>query len=696
MRTITLTVPSPARPGRLDRFVTSNLHGLSRKQVKHLIDAGQARVDGRRERKAARLLTPGQRVEVDYRPSLLEPPPVGRERVLRDEGGWIAVDKPAGIATHRSDDDGIGVPERLEQSLGEAGLKPVHRLDRDTSGVLLLARGADVAAALSDLFATRAVEKVYRAVVSPAPATDGGTLTEPPGMELSWAVLRRSADGTRAELAVTPKQGKTHQIRIQLAAAGTPIVGDLDHGRPLAGGAPRMALHAERLTWPGFTLQAPVPAAWTDLLEPPPEQGEPTPPRDRRTPARPSGRRTLRVSGATARILRAGHPWVIRDGDTGDLGPFEVGALADLIDPKGEFVACAIVDPGASICARVVDSRPGREPRWGGRVKGALEFREALLADPETTAIRLVHGEADGFPGLHLDLWGEVVVATRQTAAAATFTDEVYAAVTEHLGPVAIYERDHFADLRRGSAPPRDASLPGRMIRGTRPHDRWIVKEHGLRFEVEPLPGLTTGLYSDQRTNRTRLRQLLAGVAAETPDGQPIRVANLFGHTGAFSVACAAAGATEAITVDLASRYCDWTRTNLGLNGFDPEQHLVIAGDSIEWLRDAGSPLHGVILDPPAFARGRSRGVDWSARRDYGALVEAACGRIVPGGWMLCCVNVGGLPKGWLRRQIEAGFRKAGRTLARTEAARPAADFPHRRGFAEGIAFDGLLAWMER
>jgi 23S rRNA (cytosine1962-C5)-methyltransferase len=679
----------------LDQFLAANVHGLSRKQVKQLINADQVRVNGRRERKAARVLTPGQTVQVDYRPSLVPPATMEVERVLRDEGGWIAVDKPPGLSTHRSSEDGLGVPERLAEVLGEVALKPIHRLDRETSGVLLLARDADVAAALSALFATRAVQKTYRAVVRPAPREDSGTETEPDGTELSWAVLGRSSDGSRAELAVSPKQGRTHQIRIQLAAAGTPIVGDLEHGRPVPGGAPRMALHAERLSWAGFTIHAPVPVGWRDLLEPPRQTASPSP-RQRRGPPPGSERRTLTVSAATARILRAGHPWVIRDADTGDLGPFQMGALADLVDPRGDFVACAIVDPGSSICARVIDSRPGRPPRWGGRARGALEFRQALLADPQTTAVRLVHGEADGLPGLSVDLWGDVVVATRSTAAAAVFTAEVYNTITDVLGNVAIYERDHFKDLRRGAAAPRDATLPGRMIQGTAPRGPWTVLERGLRFEVDPLPGLSSGLYPDQRTNRTRLAHLLSGTAAQAAPGRSLRVANLFGHTGAFSVAAAAAGATEAVTVDLSPAYCDWTRRNLELNGFDPQQHVVAAADSISWLRDTSAPLDGVILDPPAFARGRVRAVDWSARRDYGALVEAACRRLVPGGWMLCCVHVGGLPKGWLRRQIDAGFRKAGRRLERTEAARPAADFPRRRGFPEGVSFDGLIAWMDR
>ncbi len=413
-------------------------------------------------------------------------------------------------------------------------------------------------------------------------------------------------------------------------------------------------------------------------------------PERRAVPPSP-GRRTLQVSSATARILRSGHPWVVRDGDTGDLGSFQPGDLADLVDSRGDFVATAVVDPLQPVCARVVSHRPGSrldDAAWGRRTERALERRRKLLDSSNTNAFRLIHAEADGLPGLHIDLWGDVVVATRTSCAAARFTEQVYEQIRSELGPLPLYERDHFEDLRSRRPAPRDAELPGRWLGESSSVQRWSVLEGGLRFEVEPLGGLTTGLYPDQRENRAALLDLLAA-----HDSHGV-VANLFAHTGAFSVACAAGGARQVVSVDLSPRYCEWTRRNLVLNHIDPVEHPVVAADSLTWLREAPE-LAGAILDPPSYARGRSKGVDWNARRDYRALVTEVARRLQPGGWLLCCVNSKGLKRGWLARELEAGLRAAGRRLRESRVAPPASDHPRLKGFPEGLSFNGLLAWTE-
>ena len=692
MRSLRLPVPSPALPERLDRFVSANVPELSRKAVKRLIDAGQVRLDGRACRRAATPLRPRQVVEVDYRPSQLQPELLERRHVVERGPGWVAVDKPPGVRTHRSDEGLPGVPELLADTLGvEPGaLKPAHRLDKQTSGLLVLATDEETLAALGDLFATRAVEKTYRAVVHPAPTDVAGTLEGPQDMHARWNLLARSPDGSRAELVVQPRQGRTHQVRIQLAHAGWPIVGDIEHGAPVPGGAPRMALHCERLAWGEVALAAPPPPGWEELLTPTQAEEAPRPERRRSAPS-PSRRRTLQVSKATARILRGGHPWVIRDADTGDLGLFEPGDMADLVAPDGSFVATALIDPRRQVCARVVAAKPDArldDDEFERRTASALRRRAALLNDPDTTALRLIHGEADGLPGLRVDLWGDQLVATRATGAISRLSPTVYRALAERLGELPLWEQDHFEDLRRRTGGAEGAGLPGRWIR---PPEAELptccqVKEDGLLFEVEPRSGLTTGLYPDQRLNRRTLRRGLA----EGPEGA--RIANLFAHTGAFTVACAASGASQVFSVDLSPKYLERARKNLVLNGLEPGLHPTVAADAMSWLQRAPL-LDGVIVDPPAHARGRVKGVDWSARRDYRSLVEAAARRLKPGGWLLCIVNLKGLPKDWLRRQVEAGLRGAERRLDRTGPAPPAADHPRLRGFPEGTPFQGIVAW---
>lgn len=715
MRTVSLIVPTPADPPRLDRFLAGCVLGLSRKQAKGLIDAGQVRLNGRTVRKAATSLHPGQQVEIDYRPSMLALPlKIGRDRLLHTGPNWFAINKPPGVPSHRAGEEVPGVPELLEAIPGHETAAPVHRLDRETSGVLVLATSKEARAALSELFATRAIEKTYRAVVSPPPKGDSGRVDGPGDMTLRWQRLRGSEDGTRAELAVFPEQGRTHQIRIQLAHLGSPIVGDMEHGQPLPGGSPRMALHCERLSWADVTLACPPPEAWGSLLDPvllppsarkttgrpvaqdrnhhhPPNLGEVkqvTSSGDRRR-SKSSRHRNLAVSAATARIVRAGHPWVIRDGDTGDLGLFKCGDLAELVDPRGLAVATALIDPSSAVCARVVgmpDDRPLSEAPWLKRALAAASKRARNVASADTDAYRVIHGEADGLPGLFVDRWGDVLVATRTTPLADLFSS-TYPALLEATQCTALWEQDHFEDLRSRGAAPGDASRGGRWVVGSRDVLRWTVRESGLRYYAEPTAGLTHGLYTDQRSNRTLLRRL---IEADPSAGES--VANLFSHTAAFSVACAVAGAKQVTSVDLARRYSEWASQNLRLNGLDPADHPVVAEGAMEWLgRTRG--LSGVILDPPAHARSKtSRAMDWNARRDYRGLVAAAANSLGPRGWLLCCINLKGLKRDWLSREVNAGLKMAKkRPEGSLTLAPPSPDHPRRKGFPEGRPFHGLL-----
>lgn len=194
--------------------------------------------------------------------------PFGPERVLALDGDLAALDKPAWLPMHGTRASArIGLEEAAREALGDPGWRAVHRLDRQTSGVVLFARTGTLAARLHRLFRARRVGKTYRAVVEPAPAVDRFTVAgrmvrvshpsharfalDPTGeagpqSESRFEVVRRG-DGL-AWLDCRPITGRTHQLRVHLAHAGHPIAGDALYGhgwRP--GGAPRCLLHAHRL-----------------------------------------------------------------------------------------------------------------------------------------------------------------------------------------------------------------------------------------------------------------------------------------------------------------------------------------------------------------------------------------------------------------------------------------------------------------
>lgn len=296
-RRATLTADASAASERLDLFIARSLSGVSRKAVKKALDAGQVFVDGRTERRAGQLLRGSETVSVTL--DLPEPlPPAPELPILYRDEQLLAVDKPAGLPAHPTV---AGRPNALslvtELLAGEGVSAPpilLHRLDADTTGVLLFALTDAANRELSRQFAGREVEKVYLALTAGAPPDSfrvenhlkagvrGRTVAVASGgqpaetifrvLKMSTPPLSKGGAGGVALVEARPKTGRTHQIRTHLAGAGFPILGDTLYGGPRLiepGGARlhirRHLLHAFRLTFrhpssaETVTVEAPIP-----------------------------------------------------------------------------------------------------------------------------------------------------------------------------------------------------------------------------------------------------------------------------------------------------------------------------------------------------------------------------------------------------------------------------------------------------
>jgi 23S rRNA pseudouridine1911/1915/1917 synthase len=279
-------VVAPADAGeRLDRFIAAR-GGVSRGLARRALDAGGVFLDGRRCKVSGRLLHPGQEVVVNLEEGgRAAPGPVAleRSRLVYADQELVAVDKPAGVPSQPTltSDQGT-LPDLVARLLG-APVTLVHRLDRDTSGVTVLARSAAAAAALAEAFRTGTPEKTYLALCARSPAPPDGRIDAPLGKDPARAGLRRvdrggDAAATRyrtlrhgplaALVEARPETGRTHQIRVHLAHLGAPLLGDPRYGGPRRVGEvaiPRVMLHARRLeidhptTGARLVLEAPVP-----------------------------------------------------------------------------------------------------------------------------------------------------------------------------------------------------------------------------------------------------------------------------------------------------------------------------------------------------------------------------------------------------------------------------------------------------
>ncbi len=306
--TIRLEVPEEAAGLRLDRFLAGSGHGWSRSQVARWIEDGHATRNGRAS-KPAQLLAPGDVVEVTPpapTPSEVLPQAIPLD-VLYEDAHLIVVNKPPGLVIHPAagNPDGTLVNALLAHCRDLSGIggveRPgiVHRLDKDTSGVLIAAKTDLAHRALSLSFRWRTTDKRYLAVVYGAPKSAEGVVDAPiarhpserkrmavvpggrPARTLWW--VRERFDGA-ALVECRLVTGRTHQVRVHLAHIGHALVGDptysgrqwraLENGRVAAAcrDFPRQALHAWRLTithpvsGEPMTFEAPLPADIAGLI----------------------------------------------------------------------------------------------------------------------------------------------------------------------------------------------------------------------------------------------------------------------------------------------------------------------------------------------------------------------------------------------------------------------------------------------
>ncbi len=295
-----IAVPADDDGQRLDRWLKKNVPEMSFVMAQKLIRTGQIRVDGKRAKPDTRLAT-GQEIRLppmDERPEKTDQYRLREDdaemiirAVIYDDGDVLAINKPAGIATQGGMNIERHIDGMLEALTGKDGVKPrlVHRLDKDTSGVLLLARSAEIARRLGKMFQGRDMRKIYWAITSPAPESHEGEIKAPlikgtHGPEKDKMIVDEK-EGQRAYtnyevmevagkqaafVAFMPKTGRTHQIRAHAAYLGCPLLGDGKYGVKAAIEGPgitqRLHLHARSLEFQHpvsrkkLKLTAPLPA----------------------------------------------------------------------------------------------------------------------------------------------------------------------------------------------------------------------------------------------------------------------------------------------------------------------------------------------------------------------------------------------------------------------------------------------------
>jgi len=393
--------------------------------------------------------------------------------------------------------------------------------------------------------------------------------------------------------------------------------------------------------------------------------------------------KVIRLREGKERSLQRRHPWVFQGSI--DKGRADPGETVRVETHAGEFLAWAAWSPDSQIRVRAWSFDPAERidaAFFERRLRAAIALRERLAI--ASNGVRLVHGEADGLPGLVVDRYGDLLSAQFLSCGAERHKAVIADLLLQITGCTRLYERSD-ADVRKLEGLP----LVKGWLRGASDADGpeasvVTLQENGWQLTVDVAEGHKTGYYLDQRENRGRFGQWVKQFGCRS-------VLNCFSYTGGFSVAALAGGATEVVSVDSSGAALARANAHVTLNGFDPALHTARDADVNATLREylrEGRQFDAIVLDPPKFAPTVSHAE--RAARAYKDINRLGLKLLAPGGLLLTFSCSGGISADLFHKIVAGAAMDAqvdGAMIARLEGA---ADHPTTLMFPEGEYLKGL------
>ena len=374
------------------------------------------------------------------------------------------------------------------------------------------------------------------------------------------------------------------------------------------------------------------------------------------------------IGARGAKRAQEGHPWVFDNEITAQEGALEDGALCDVRSPKGRYLGTGTYNSHSKIRVRMLSQNANDkfdEAFFRRRVQYAWDYRKAVMG-PDLSCCRLIFGEADHFPGLTVDRFGDILVAQTLCLGTELRKDWIFPALAEAM------EAD--GETVRGLYQRNDVKL--RELEGMEQGKGWYplpgkslpestvtqIVENGIRYQVDFENGQKTGFFLDQKYNRAAAARIAPGRT----------VLDCFTHTGSFGLNCAKAGAKRVVSVDVSESALACARENAARNGLKVEYQAANVFDLLPNLTPG--EFDYIILDPPAFTK--SGKTVKNAQRGYKEINYRAMKALPRGGYLATCSCSHFMTDALFRRMLQSAAADAQVELRLVEARAQGPDHP--------------------
>ena len=386
------------------------------------------------------------------------------------------------------------------------------------------------------------------------------------------------------------------------------------------------------------------------------------------------------ISEKAEKSIRLGHSWVYDEEIKSISGEYQNGDVVDVYSKKNRYLGSGFVSEHSKIRVRLLSRNANDrfgEDFFRRRVEYALSYRKTVMGE-DFDYCRLIFGEADGFPGLTVDRFGDVLVTEVLFFGMEKVKATVYQALLDQLNQDtqvirAIFERND-SPLREKEGLPKYCDFYKAEGLLCEDDGERIICENGIRYHINYKNGQKTGFFLDQKYNRLSAAKIAKGK----------RVLDCCTHLGSFALNCAKAGAEHVTAVDISAEAIAMTKQNAILNGLEEKMDFLCV-DVFDLLtkmdEERNCPYDFIILDPPAFTKNRKT-VE-HAYRGYKEINMKAMKLLPRGGYLATCSCSHFMTEGLFRKMLSEAAADASVSLRQIEARQQCADHPILWGVPE-------------